>query len=119
MNALQKRMEQLATNFVLGETICTALLEWFETGHVQLRNYPKKYHPRIWSQGAIGWRQIFNRMLSKLWLAHQENTITPTGQVRKDNIWGASIVDTCLRMMIDLWELRNKEIHGKQDEEKH
>ena len=31
-----------------------------------------------------------------------------------DYIWGASIVETCLRMMIDLWELRNDEVHGKE-----
>ena len=26
-----------------------------------------------------------------------------------DYIWGASIVETCLRMMIDLWEMRKEE----------
>ena len=47
MNTLQKRMEQLATKFALGETMCIALSEWFETGHVQLQNYPNRYHPAI------------------------------------------------------------------------
>ena len=70
MNALRKQMEQLATKFALGETMCTALSEWFETGHIQLQNYPNRYHPAIWSQGAIGWRQIFNGKISKLWLEH-------------------------------------------------
>ena len=56
MDALQKQMEQLATEFALGETICTALSEWFESGHVQLRNYPEKCHSVIWNQGAIGWQ---------------------------------------------------------------
>ena len=28
-------------------------------------------------------------------------------------IWEASIVETCSQMMIDLWEIRNKEVHGK------
>ena len=32
-----------------------------------------------------------------------------------DYIWGTSIVETCLRMMIDLWEMRNKEVHGKEE----
>ena len=31
-----------------------------------------------------------------------------------DYIWGASIVETCLRMMIELWEMRNEEVHGKE-----
>ena len=32
-----------------------------------------------------------------------------------DYIWGALIVETCLRMMIDLWELRNEDVHGKEE----
>ena len=35
-----------------------------------------------------------------------------------DYIWGASIVETCLQMMIDLWEIRNKEVYGKDKEMK-
>ena len=30
-------------------------------------------------------------------------------------IWGASIVETCLQMMIELWEMRNKEVHSKEE----
>ena len=48
-------------------------------------------------------------------LEHQGNTKTTTGQVHMDYIWGASIVETCLRMMIDLLEIRNKEVHGKKE----
>ena len=32
-----------------------------------------------------------------------------------DYIWGASIVETCLRMMIELWELRKEELYGKEE----
>ena len=32
-----------------------------------------------------------------------------------DYIWGVSIVETCLRMMIDLWELTNGEVYGKEE----
>ena len=32
-----------------------------------------------------------------------------------DYIWEASIVETCLQMMINLWEIRNGEIHGKEE----
>ena len=31
-----------------------------------------------------------------------------------DYIWGAPIVETCLRMMIDLWEMRKEEVYGKE-----
>ena len=31
-----------------------------------------------------------------------------------DYIWGASIVETYLCMMIDIWEFRNKEVHTEK-----
>ena len=36
------------------------------------------------------------------------------GRVRMDYIWGASIVKTCLRRMIDLWEMRKEEVTKQQ-----
>ena len=32
-----------------------------------------------------------------------------------DYIWETSIVETCLQMMVDLWEMRNEEVHGKEE----
>ena len=32
-----------------------------------------------------------------------------------DYIWGASIVKTCLRMMIELWEMGKEEVYGKEE----
>ena len=32
-----------------------------------------------------------------------------------DYILGTSIVETCLRMMIDLWEMRNEDVHHKEE----
>ena len=32
-----------------------------------------------------------------------------------DYIWGESMVETCLRVMIDLWEMRNEDVHGKEE----
>ena len=35
-----------------------------------------------------------------------------------DYIWGVSIVETCSQMTIDLWEIRNEEVHGKDETRK-
>ena len=102
ISALRKRMKQLNTKYAVENVICCAIAEWFETGHVPLYNYPEKFHAAIWSQGAMGWRQVFNGRISKLWLEHQGNTKISSGKVRMDYIWGASVVETCLRMMVDL-----------------
>ena len=32
-----------------------------------------------------------------------------------DYILGASIVETCLQIIIDRWEINNKEVHGKEE----
>ena len=108
-------MKLLNTKFDLENTMCCAIAEWFETGHVSLYKYPEYFHDKIWSQGTIGWRQVFNGRISKLWLEHQGNTKTSSGKVRMDYIWGASIVETCLQMIIDLWEMRNEEVNGKAE----
>ena len=60
-----------------------------------LYKYPEKFHEAIWSQGTIGWRQIFNGRISRHWLEHQGNTKTLSGKVQMDYIWGALIVETC------------------------
>ena len=92
-----------------------AIAEWFEIGHVPFYKYPEKLHEVIWSQGAIGQRRIINGRISRHWLKHQSNTKTSVGRVRMDYIWGASIVETCLRMMIDLWEIRKEEVYSKEE----
>ena len=67
-------MKQIDTKFAVENIICCAIAEWFKTGHVSLEKYPEEFHDAIWSQGAIGWRQVFNGRISKLWLEHQGNT---------------------------------------------
>ena len=39
-------------------------------------------------------------------------------KVRMDYIWEVSIVKTCLRMMIELWEIRDEEVYGKNESTK-
>jgi hypothetical protein len=38
------------------------------------------------------------------------------GKVRNDYIWGASIVEILLGKIIDLWKIRNDEVHGITEE---
>ena len=123
------------------KSMLCAIYEWFETGHVPLYKYTEKLHYKIWSQGAIGRRQCFNGSISmQHWLELHGNTKTSLGKFQINYIGEASIVDTkvakensqdiirtslnelilgehqletCLRMMIELWDIRNEDIHGK------
>ena len=101
IDELRRRMKKIDTKFAVENVMCSAISDWFETGQVSLEKYPEEYHDAIRSQEAIGWRQVFNGRISKVWLEHQGNTKLSSGQVRMDYIWGASIVETCLHMMID------------------
>ena len=114
IQALRKRMQQMDTKYELENTLTSAISEWFETGNVSLRKYPAKFHDAIWSQVAIGWRQIFNGKISRHWLVHQGHTKTTKGRLRMDYIWGALIVETCLRMMIKLWKMRRNKTTNKK-----
>ena len=64
--------------------MCCTIAEWFETGHVPLYKYQEKLNNVICSQGAIGWRQVFNGKISWHWLEHQRNTKELSGKVRMD-----------------------------------
>ena len=80
MATLQKQMKQLNTKFDLENTICHAIAEWFETGHISL--YPEKFHNTICSQGAIiSPRKMFNGKISWYWMENQHNTKTLSGKV--------------------------------------
>ena len=37
------------------------------------------------------------------------------GRLRMNYILGASIVETCLQMMIDLWEMRKEKVYEKEE----
>ena len=64
MTTLQQQIKQLDTKFQHENTMCCAIVEWFETSHIPLYKYPEKFHKTIWSQGAIGRRQFFNGKIS-------------------------------------------------------
>ena len=58
-----------------------------------IKELPRKYHPIIGSQGAIGLGQIFNRKILRLWIEHQGDK---KGRVHMEYILGAPIMEMCL-----------------------
>ena len=118
IKALQHKLDSLETDFALGETLCTTIAEWLETGNVDISKYPIKYANAIISQDNIGWRHFFGGKVSQEWLTlHSESTNKTTNKKQESYIWGAAIAETTLKKFIDLWELRNEEVHGKTIEQ--
>ena len=62
------------------------------------------------SQGT-GWNNKGTQVLVEIPRQHKR----VSRRVRMDFIWEASIVETCLRMTIYLWEMRNEDVHGKEE----
>ena len=66
----------------------------------------------ILQQTGIGWRHIYLGHIVTAWSALQipDGQTTDTSKARY--MWAASIVEVSLWWMIDLWEARNKDVHG-------
>lgn len=72
-------------------------------------------HSTVHNQSEIGWKQMFNGELPVRWLTLQGRVKTSIGKVLEEYIWGASMIEVLLWIMIELLELRNKEINGKEE----
>jgi len=51
------------------------------------------------------------------WELIQGNTRINNGKIRQAHLWSASILETILNQMISLWEQRNQELHGADENE--
>ncbi|OEU21556.1 hypothetical protein FRACYDRAFT_235180 [Fragilariopsis cylindrus CCMP1102] len=118
IGSMRKRLEYLETESEIGEGMCTAIAEWLETGTVDETKYSPRFTRAITSQNMIGWRHLFGGKLSQEWLKLQEESKRKTkGHKRNSFVWGASIIEVILSNFIELWELRNEEVHGKTEEQ--
>ena len=119
IKALQNKLQYMNTKKGIIDTLCSAITDWLDTGRVLSGKYDRKYHRAINTQTHIGWMHIFMGHFSQEWEMLQGTTQLENGRVRNAYIWGASVVELCLRYSIKLWEQRNKDVHGhtKSDQE--
>jgi hypothetical protein len=109
-------MKSLETKYKVEETFMTALCDWMENNEVDINKFPSRFKDALASQEHIGWRQVFLGKLSQHWLQLQGDVTLKEGKVRNDYIWGASIEEILLGKIIDLWKVRNDEVHGITEE---
>ena len=105
-------MKALNTALHVQDLFCTALTHWFDNGMVPFEQFQDSHQDVLWSQQQIGWIHLFMGHWSLEWEAlhgtfqHQETTA---------NTWTASMIETGLQAMIQLWEQRNSDVHGKSE----
>ena len=79
-------------------------------------NYPHRYSDLIEQQSLIGWDQLYKARWSQQWSTSQEqyNTVCPTTTKKiTGHQWVLVLSRTLIDQWLELWEIRNKERHGR------
>ena len=103
----------LRTTLHVQDLFCTALNKWFDTGVVQIKHFHGSYgsyHDILILQKQIGWIDLFMGHWSSKWEALHD-TFHP--QENTASTWTASMIETGLKAMIQLWEQHNGDVYGK------
>ena len=101
----------------LVDVIANCITDWMDTGTVNHTKYNNKYNTAITAQQQIGWRQLFMGKISKEWLTLQQSYKDSQGNTRDATMWSATLIEICLRQYIELWEQRNRDVHGHNERE--
>ena len=104
---------------ILADILRDGLQRWLQDlSPIPLRLYPTAYHPLILSQTKIGWSHIVRGRWSYHWrdmqsrfACRQESTYDHT----RPNQFIQSLGTTILQAWFELWAIRNKERHGRDE----
>ena len=116
---LTARCESLKTRPILQDILIHGLKRWFrfETD-LPVTGYPLITHDLINAQNAIGWRQIFNGRMCTEWADLQGKWLR---QISNDDkklsgqLWTSAITGRTWTSWQTLWELRNGDVHGRDE----
>ena len=115
-SSIRAKLQVFKIPFEVGDVLCSALTEWFDTGEVNPDKYPRKFHDALWAQQLIGWRHFFLGRIAIQWLDLFPSYFEED-KYHESYIWGAAIVELVLREVLALWDERNKEVYGKTESE--
>ena len=118
MSNLIKQCETLDTRPYLQEILISSLDCWMRQIPFDHSGFPEEYQLLCREQGKIGWRQLFNGRLSNEWARLQDNHlhITNQHQGKEDgNLWSVSISCKIWSSWYEIWEIRNKDVHGHDE----
>ena len=114
-----EKLDKLKTDHKLKETLCVVIADWMENNKVEINEFPQKYHDTLITQETIGWSHMFAGHISQEWIKLFEESMfanTNKNQHNHSYLWSTSVVEVILSEFVCLWEIRNKEVHGKTKE---
>jgi hypothetical protein len=92
------------------------LMQWFNDKQIQPAAYPAPFHRLIKQQNEIGWHQLFNGCFSSEWQQLQDQHLRRNG-IKEISLtgqsWTASLIVHLWKSFFDIWEQRNKFVHGE------
>ena len=83
---------------------------------IQISDYPAQYSILIINQTRIGWSHLFRGRWSLHWKRHHAEFASDnevTGEDADGTRWVRRLGTMLIRSWFDLWDIRNKERHGK------
>lgn len=93
-------------------TLDSALSQWFETGTVCSEAFTEKFQNALNAQTLIGWRHFFALQMAVQCLEFLPSYFDSQNKFCEDYIWGASLVETVLHQVLELWDERNTQVKG-------
>ena len=104
-------------NPILTDILRDGTQRWLQQGPpILLSDYPPTFHSLIVSQYKIGWSHLFRGRWSIEWKQHHEAHATSKGVQGNDadgTRWVRIYGKLFLQAWLDVWDIRNKERHGK------
>ena len=135
--ALEKKCTALQTDLVLSRILLQGVSIWMNQQEL-LRpdDFPDKYSKLIRQQNAMGWKQLFNRRMSKEWARIQDDHLFVMTRRRHDlagqpssvagrigppdkghfgqqngSTWTTEIITTLWEQWALIWTMQNADIH--------
>ena len=110
-------MKELKTEESVIDAIASILTDYMDNGLVEREKYHPRYHPAIRAQYNIGFDHFFLGKMAQEWLNIHLPHIPPDANNTLRLQWGTAIITTTLTQMVNLWTIRNNEVHGTTDAE--
>ena len=87
-----------------------------DAGQVDHCKHPDSHQKAPCSQWKMGWKHVFTGHLSQEWEKLQGDIQTDK-KTQKVTNWASNLVTIILQQVINLWQVRNEEVHGKAESE--
>ena len=117
---LQARCESLKTRPILVDILVDGLKRWHKNEmELPIARYPTTVHALIKSQNAIGWRQLYNGRMSNVWAELQGEWlrhISNDDNKLSGQLWTAAILGRVWTSWRVLWDTRNGDVHGRDED---